>query len=176
MKTISDFTPILDAATETLKQARLESGRYRRWVGPGADQREGGDTANPYGVADAANVLYTLGAFPAEASGRAAFVSELQRWQNPEDGFLAKGRGGHSGLSRRKTPLPPPGGKFPLSIQPRGRPPVLAFPGGDDRQLPTDTERKPSPEPGTGHRFCGSGLGVLPEPRQAIFIRPIPCV
>jgi hypothetical protein len=60
-------------------------GGYRRWTRPGPGR---GLEANPYGCADAANLLYTLDRFPADAGERAAAVAALQSFQDPRSGFF----------------------------------------------------------------------------------------
>ncbi|MBO7170543.1 MAG: hypothetical protein J6W28_05125 [Clostridia bacterium] len=65
---------------------RLESGKYARWCYQSAK----GDrdlSRLEYGCADAANILYTLGAFPQDADERASFVQVLQSFQG-EDGLF----------------------------------------------------------------------------------------
>jgi len=63
------------------------AGEYRRWrhPDPAAGRNAGID---PYGCADAANLLWTLDRFPADAGERAAWVSALQGLQEPEGGFF----------------------------------------------------------------------------------------
>lgn len=53
-------------------------------------RREGVDPsiADAYGCADAANILYTLGAFPAGEGERAAWVEQLQSLQDPSTGVF----------------------------------------------------------------------------------------
>jgi len=60
-------------------------GSYRRWTRPSPGR---GLEPNPYGCADAANLLYTLACFPADAGERAAAVAELQSFQDPRSGFF----------------------------------------------------------------------------------------
>lgn len=58
-------------------------GAYRRYtVGEKKD-----DGINEYGVADAANILYTIGDFPRDEETRCGFVSILQGMQDPETGL-----------------------------------------------------------------------------------------
>lgn len=62
-------------------------GLYRRWrndaLAGASDLRP-----NPYGTADAANLLYSLGDWPRPAKERAGFVEALSRWQDPESGLF----------------------------------------------------------------------------------------
>ena len=62
-------------------------GRYRRWLRqdpPGT--RDLG--VNPYGCADAANLLYSIGRFPGSAGERLAWVDALRSLQDPGDGLF----------------------------------------------------------------------------------------
>jgi hypothetical protein len=62
-------------------------GGYRRWTRPGPGRSR---EPNPYGCADAANLLYTLDRFPADAEERAAAVAALQAFQDPQSGFFTE--------------------------------------------------------------------------------------
>lgn len=64
-------------------------GAYRRWTLPTrADLGPYFTGINPYGSADAANILYTIQRFPADAAERAGWVSALQAMQDPETGLF----------------------------------------------------------------------------------------
>jgi hypothetical protein len=64
-----------------------QRGRYRRWTQQDADgARDLG--LNPYGCADAANLLYTLGRFPRDATTRQRFVETLRGLQSTDDGLF----------------------------------------------------------------------------------------
>ena len=63
---------------------RLAPGSYARWLW--GEERELGE--NPYGCADAANILYTIGDFPADLRERAAFVNAMQNMQDPNTGLF----------------------------------------------------------------------------------------
>ncbi|MFC0406925.1 hypothetical protein [Roseomonas elaeocarpi] len=73
---------IVERAAETVARCNLGSpGSYRRWA-------EGGEPGvNPYGCADAANILYTIGRFPGEPEERAGWVAALRGLQDPTDGL-----------------------------------------------------------------------------------------
>lgn len=62
-------------------------GAYRRWnwQPPGSERPL---SLNPYGCADAANILYTIGKFPSSPTDRAAWISALQSMQCPETGMF----------------------------------------------------------------------------------------
>lgn len=55
---------------------------------PGAYCRNLGQEINPYGVADAANILYTIGRLERDPERRAAWIRELQAFQDPETGMF----------------------------------------------------------------------------------------
>jgi hypothetical protein len=76
-----DIGDLVTQAEGIVARCALAPGSYRRWL-------EGGDAAeNPYGCADAANILYTIGRFPTEAQERAAWVAALRRQQDAQDGL-----------------------------------------------------------------------------------------
>ena len=83
-----DLTPILGAARGAVDAARLGPGRYRRWLGAKATSRADGHSLNPYGCADAANILYSLAEFPADVDERAASVEALRSFQDSTDGLF----------------------------------------------------------------------------------------
>lgn len=77
-----DIRGLVEAIEETVAGHRLaESGSYRRYA-------HESDPANPYGIADAANILYTIGSFPRDRGERAAFVSALSGMQSEDDGLF----------------------------------------------------------------------------------------
>ncbi len=81
-----DIQPILDAALSAVDACRLDApGRYRRYAHapPGTPRSE----LDVYGVADAANILYTLGVFPRHLAERAQWIHVLQQLQDPESGL-----------------------------------------------------------------------------------------
>lgn len=62
-------------------------GAYRRWAWQ--NPRKSRDLGlNPYGCADAANILYTIGGFPQDPRERRGWVSTLRSLQDPESGFF----------------------------------------------------------------------------------------
>lgn len=81
-----DLRPWLARLEKHLAEYALgEPGAYRRWRSPGADEP---DAANPYGSADAANLLYTLGRLPGKADVRARWVETLRDFQEPDTGWF----------------------------------------------------------------------------------------
>ena len=87
-----DIRPLIAEIEECVRRHELpQRGAYRRWLWPGGVWGDGGAPRslgkNEYGCADAANILYTVGAFPAgEAARRAA--DELRAMQDPETGLF----------------------------------------------------------------------------------------
>ena len=83
MKTyiLDDFIKEVRHCIDTHK---LENeGEYARWLW-GAGRELG---INEYGVADAANILYTINDFPTDQKTRDGFVKALRAMQNPETGM-----------------------------------------------------------------------------------------
>lgn len=60
-------------------------GDYSRWTW---GERNLG--RNEYGCADAANILYTIGAFPQSEAERRGFIEKMQKMQNPETGLWSE--------------------------------------------------------------------------------------
>ena len=77
-----DLRDFIAATAAIVDRARLDRpGAYAR------NALHGGDI-DPYGCADAANVLYTIGRFPrADDAERGGFIRELQELQEPETGL-----------------------------------------------------------------------------------------
>ncbi|MDJ0785673.1 MAG: hypothetical protein QNK05_02625 [Myxococcota bacterium] len=79
-----DFRPFVEALEARLPQHALaEPGAHARW--------RGGTAPDPYGCADAANILHTLGALPRDPALRAGFVRQLRALQDPETGRFVEG-------------------------------------------------------------------------------------
>ncbi|NJK93257.1 MAG: hypothetical protein HC904_16465, partial [Blastochloris sp.] len=83
-----ELEPVLHAMRQAIAQARLGPGAYARWLGKERESLPGGTEVNPYGCADAANSLYTLGDFPSELTERAAFIQVMQEMQDPATGLF----------------------------------------------------------------------------------------
>ena len=78
-----DLAPLYTSTLNVIKRARLEEpGAYCRFA-TDADQR----AANPYGVADAINLFYTLNRMPRQPEARERLVESLLRMQSEEDGL-----------------------------------------------------------------------------------------
>ena len=85
MKTY-DFREFIRNARSLISAHELEPGHYRRWT-----LKEDDDgSVNPYGCADACNILYSIGDFPKDQASRAAHVHALQSLQDPETGMFVE--------------------------------------------------------------------------------------
>jgi len=80
-----DLDPFVERVCAIVDAHAIDIGSYRRWTRSDAKGR-GDDGANPYGCADAANILYTVARFPAGGGERAAWAGQLQAFQDPDDG------------------------------------------------------------------------------------------
>lgn len=79
--------PLIQKISATVETHRVGEGDYCRWLWQNEKAtRETG--SNPYGCADAANILYSIGAFPTNDAERAAAVARLQAFQDPESGLF----------------------------------------------------------------------------------------
>jgi hypothetical protein len=78
---VHDLSHFVEACLAILERHALdEPGAYRRFT------RDLG--RNPYGCADAANILFTLGRLPRDPDVRAGWVATLQSLQDPADGLF----------------------------------------------------------------------------------------
>lgn len=86
--TVYDLRPLVQSVQEIVASHRLgPDGAYRRWNWPDTEgKRELG--LNPYGVADAANILYTINAFPSAPEERADWINVLRGLQSEKDGMF----------------------------------------------------------------------------------------
>jgi hypothetical protein len=82
---VIDLRGWIDDIAEIVHAHESRPGAYRRWTRPENDPSGG---INPYGCADAANLLYTIGRFPGQAELRRAFVGVLQSFQETESGLF----------------------------------------------------------------------------------------
>jgi hypothetical protein len=83
-----DLRAFVDSAERIVANHALDgTGAFRRWNVPSPDgSRDLG--CNPYGCADAANILYTIGRFPRDRAERAGWVATLRSLQSPETGLF----------------------------------------------------------------------------------------
>lgn len=83
-----NLQPVLDRVLDVLKTHELEHpGEYTRWLW----QNEANDRKlglNEYGCADAANIIYMLGCFPADSQNRECWIQTLQSFQHSDTGLF----------------------------------------------------------------------------------------
>ena len=80
---------LIEKVEKTVASHKIGKGNYARWLWQnGKNDRELG--SNPYGVADAANILYTIGSFPQDDDERDGFIKNLRNFQNPETGLFSE--------------------------------------------------------------------------------------
>ena len=84
---VFDTKDLIEKVLQSVADHNLgRPGAYRRW----SKQWQGRaleTTTNPYGCADAANILYTIGHFPRDLQERAGWVAELQALQDGGTGM-----------------------------------------------------------------------------------------
>ena len=88
-----DITTYIKTAKKIIDSHSLgETGAYSRWLWQPEDvEKPHRDLGlNEYGCADAANILYMIGAFPAEAKERASWVKVLQGFQHEDTGLFVE--------------------------------------------------------------------------------------
>ena len=80
---------LVEAACGVLRRCRLDGpGQYKRWAVPvDFPDAEG---LNPYAVADAANLRYTLDLTPRDPAERAGYVAALRSMQDPQSGLFSE--------------------------------------------------------------------------------------
>lgn len=80
---------LIQSVYDIVKSHELPDGGYARWIWQNKDNtRELG--INPYGCADAANILYTIGRFPKDEETRRRCVNALRGLQSPESGLFVE--------------------------------------------------------------------------------------
>jgi hypothetical protein len=84
MENIQD---IVAKIRRVIENHKIADGQYARWLWQDAKGiREMG--VNPYGCADAANILYSIGDFPSDPAERAEWVKTLRAMQDPKTGLF----------------------------------------------------------------------------------------
>jgi hypothetical protein len=76
-----DLRGFVRSAEDIVASHALGGGAYRRW-------NRTDEGTNPYGCADAANILYTIGRFPRDPAERAGWITSLQSLQDPSTGLF----------------------------------------------------------------------------------------
>lgn len=85
-----DLRPFIEQVERIVAAHRLETpGHYRRWLWAGEGPRDMG--LNAYGVADAANLLYTIGTFPTTTTERDGFQQAFAQLQDVDTGLFREG-------------------------------------------------------------------------------------
>ena len=82
-----NIDPIVVKVLETVKSHELSTGAYARWTIPEPGRNMG---VNEYGCADAANLLYTVGAPVRDPAERAKWVETMQNMQSPDTGLFSE--------------------------------------------------------------------------------------
>ena len=88
-----DIRPLISAIRTCVRRHELETeGAYGRWLWEGGVWGDGGEPRelgkNPYGCADAANILYTVNDFDCDEETRRARIREIQVMQDPATGLF----------------------------------------------------------------------------------------
>ncbi len=78
----TNITPIIEKIIAVVENHKLDLGAYKRFPEDGFP--------NPYGCADAANILYTVGRFPKNREEREAFVRVLRGMQDEKSGLFCE--------------------------------------------------------------------------------------
>ncbi len=91
-----DIRPLIAEIKACVRRHELpQPGEYARWLRPGLTWGDGGEPrqtgVNPYGCADAANILYTLNDFGCDEATRTARITVLRAMQDPETGLFYEG-------------------------------------------------------------------------------------
>lgn len=84
-----DVTNLVEKIAASVKKHELEPGIYSRWI----DRPDTGvpdKDPNPYGSADAVNILYTINEFPRDLDERAALIKGIQSFQNEKTGMFTE--------------------------------------------------------------------------------------
>ena len=82
-----NIDPIVVKVLETVKSHELSTGAYAKWTIPEPGRNMG---VNEYGCADAANLLYTVGAPVRDPAERAKWVETMQNMQSPDTGLFSE--------------------------------------------------------------------------------------
>jgi len=88
-----DITKYIEDTKKIIERHNLgQTGAYCRWLAKPDDEEKTRRNLglNEYGCADAANILYMIGEFPAEAHIRAEWVKTLQEFQHEDSGLFVE--------------------------------------------------------------------------------------
>ena len=78
-----NITPLIETVKKVVESHKLSKGRYTRFR-----VSDSNNQPDEYGCADAANLLYTIGAFPRDVEERKLWIETLQNMQSPETGLF----------------------------------------------------------------------------------------
>ena len=78
----TNITFVIKNIERIVEKHKLAPGCYKRFMSD--------CTANPYGCADAANILYTIGKFPKDSFERSEFVRVLGDMQSSDSGLFVE--------------------------------------------------------------------------------------
>lgn len=81
---IEDF---IEKIRKILDNHRISEGEYSRWISQ-SDENKRELGANPYGCADAANILFTIGDFNRTVKDRKKWVENINKFQDKETGMF----------------------------------------------------------------------------------------
>lgn len=84
-----DLRPFVAELERLLEEHQLDGGHHARFSERSDPVRS--RTPDAYGVADAVNILYTLGSLPGDAGRRADLIAALQSFQDPGTGAFEDG-------------------------------------------------------------------------------------
>lgn len=85
-----EITELVQEFERIVERHKLQEGQYARYLWNDAQgSRKMG--INEYGCADAANILYTIGAFPGEPAERQCWIDTLKGLQEAETGLYREG-------------------------------------------------------------------------------------
>lgn len=88
-----NINPLIRNVKRVVGRHKLAPGAYARYTMDNGTGRKMG--VNEYGCADAANLLYTIGAFPRDFDERKAWIETLQGMQDAETGLYMEGSHAH---------------------------------------------------------------------------------
>ena len=81
---------IIEKTLDNIEKHKISEGKYTRYI-IDPENGEKDTKINAYGVADAANILYTLDAMPKTTEERKAFADTLKSFQDSQSGLFDEG-------------------------------------------------------------------------------------
>ena len=86
MRTVN-IDNLVEQIRKCVERHKIADGKYSRWLWQN-EKRDRELGCNPYGCADAANILYSISQFPRDAKERRAFVDTLRSMQEKSSGMF----------------------------------------------------------------------------------------